>query len=36
MNIAKTAFKDNSSDLLPFYCLVAVLPIVATYRYKAG
>jgi hypothetical protein len=35
MNIAKTAVKDNNDDLLPFSCLVAVMPIVP-YRYKAG
>lgn len=36
MNIANTAVKDNNDDLLPFSCLVAVMPIVVTYRYKAG
>jgi hypothetical protein len=36
MNIAKTVVKDNNDDLMPFSCLVAVMPIVATYRYKAG
>ena len=30
MNIARTAVKDNNDDLLPFSCLVAVFPIVAT------
>jgi len=36
MNTAKTVIKDNNDDLMPFYCLVAVMPIVATYPYKAG
>lgn len=35
INIAKTAAKDNNDDLLPFSCLAAVMPTVATYRYKA-
>jgi hypothetical protein len=35
MNIAKTAVKDNIDDMLPFSCLVAVVLVVVTYRYKA-